>query len=403
MERKHLALTEPKIRALKDTPSLRYVSDGDGLFLLCRGASRRWILRFRQNGRQKDLSLGTWPKVPLAEARQKASEAREQASKGVDVVEARRAEKAQQKGEASLSSIAEQWMRVQTDSGRWNAQTAESARRRFLRDVLPRLAVGDIDGIASLSRRDLLAALKNAELQGAETAKRALIMLRGIFAFALASGLIEADPTSGLERLIVPPRHVHHPCPPVEALGGILRSIRDEREDTCPSLWLAQMLHPLTAVRPGELVAMRWDELDMHKAEWTFTPSKVKNAGKFTVPLSRQALDIIRKAAGYSQGVNQWVFPSPSVPGRHVAREAMRAGLIRLGIPVTAMTPHSWRAIFRTYGAECLGARPEVLEAALAHKPQGALGDTYNRATYLEERRELMQRWADFLDGLAVG
>lgn len=406
---KELIKSDATIKAaeLKEAPYR--LPDGSGLYLLVRPDGKKWWrLDYTHAGKRKTLSLGIYPNTGLALARRKADAARALLAEGIDPSEARKEEKDQQ-SEAreierrlaegipladSFEAVAREWF--DKFSPGWVAGHGDKIIRRLERDIFPWLGARPI---AELKAPELLSALRRIEDRGAiETAHRALQNCGQVFRYAIATGRAERDISADLRGALVPVSKTHLPAiTDPKAIGGLLRSI-----DGYAGFFVtkcALRLAPLVFVRPGELRKAEWSELDLDNAEWTIPAERMKMRQPHLVPLSRQAVEILRELHAVT-GRGQYVFPGARTNGRPMSDNAVLAALRRMGIPKDEMTGHGFRAMARTVLDEVLGFRPDWIEHQLAHAVRDPNGRAYNRTAHLTKRREMMQAWADYLDAL---
>lgn len=391
------ALSDAAIRTLKPRASAYPVTDGDGLFLLVRPTgTKSWRLSYYFNRKQRRLCLGSYPEIGLKRAREMTAEARAHVAAGVDPLEIKREERRKKEWELKNTFEAVAWQWYEEKAPVWAISYAREQKRCLKKNVLPVLGALPMTKIKAPL---LVGALKEILAKGKETAKKARISIQGICRFALLNGLIEADPSTALKDAIPAPEGKHFAAPrTVKEVGAILRAL-DSLKEVGGIVQYALRLHPLLAVRPGELLGARWADIDLETKEWRFIAPKTKR--HHVVPLSRQALEILKELQAIS-GRFEWVFPNLWRTERHITNAAMRAHLRRIEIGPDALTPHGWRAVFRTLGAEECGFSFDVLEAQLGHAVPDVLGRAYNRAEWMAQRREAMQNWADFLDKAKV-
>jgi len=396
-----MPLTDVTIRNAKPTDRLQKLSDGDGLYLaVLPTGGKSWRFKYRYAGKEKLLTFGTWPDVSLAAARRKREEARRLLADGIDPGAERQAERARREALAAntFEAVAREWI------ARHLSQKSEAYRERVVsqleRFAFP--AIGDRP-IAELSAPDILEVVRRVERLGIlETAHRVRQVVGQVIRYAIATGRAQADPTPALRGALppAPTKHMAAPDDPAK-VGEILRAL--EAFQGSPVVAAAIRLLPLLFCRPGELRTMRWADVDLEAAEWRFVASKTRTP--HVVPLSRQALAILRELeplTGHLPG--GWVFPNERTALRPMSNMAVNAALRRLGIDTRKeITGHGWRAVARTLLHERLGYPAEAIEHQLAHAVPDALGRAYNRTRFLEMRREMMQRWADYLDKLRDG
>jgi integrase len=391
-------LTDAAIRNAKPGAKPYKLSDGKGLFLLITPAGGKWWrLRYRFGGKEKLLSLGTYPESGLKEARTRRDEARRQIAQGIDPGEARKAQKASRGAADSFESVAREWYAKQAPG--WAKSHSVRILRRLERDLFPWLGGKPI---AEIAAPELLRALRRIESRGArETAHRALQNCGQIFRYAVATGRAERDPTSDLKGALPPAKGGHFAAltEPRQA-AALLRAI-DEYQGTFV-VRCALRLAPLVFVRPGELRHAEWADIDWEAAEWRYTAAKTGTA--HIVPLAAQALGILRELHPLT-GHGRYVFPSARTPNgsRPVSDMALLAALRRMGFPKEEATVHGFRALARTVLDEVLGFRVDFIEHQLAHAVRDPNGRAYNRTAHLPERQKMMQAWADYLDRLKKG
>ena len=407
-----MPLTDAAIRAAKSGDKPIRLFDGGGLYLeIAPSGGRWWRLKYRFGGKEKRLSLGVYPDVPLAGrkdrgsgkwidgARDKRDKARQLLANGVDPSEHRKAAKSAKADRAanSFEVVAREWFAK--FASRWAASHGEKNLRRLERDIFPWLgkqAIGDV------TAPELLTVLRRIEGRGAaETAHRARQICGQIFRYAIATGRAQRDPSGDLRGALAPVRPVHLAAlTEPKAIGNLLRAIDGYQGHLITKS--ALRLAPLVFVRPGELRAAEWAEVDLDRAEWNISATRMKMRAAHLVPLATQAVEILREIKALT-GDGRYVFPSARTTSRPMSNNAILAALRRMGIPKDEMTGHGFRALARTVLDEVLGVRPDYIEHQLAHAVRDPLGRAYNRTSHLPERRAMMQQWADYLDKLRNG
>jgi integrase len=394
-----MALTDTAIRTAKPEKKAKKIADGGGLYLLLNtNGSRWWRFDYRFAEKRKTLSMGVYPDVTLAEARQRREQARKLLANGVDPSEHKKAQKAasQVRAANSFEVIAREWFEKHRDT--WASTHSEKIIRRLEKDVFPWLGGRPV---AEITAPEILTVLRRIEGRGTlDTAHRAGGNCSQVFRYAIATGRAERDPVPDLRGALPPARGKNFAALTDPAKVGELLRAMDAFNGTLP-VQCALRLAPLLFVRPGELRQAQWADIDFDKAEWRYFVTKTKT--EHLVPLSRQAIAILRDLQPLS-GAGRFIFPGGRDPKRAMSEAAINAALRRMGYDTkTEITGHGFRAMARTILAEELHQRPEVIEHQLAHAVPDALGTAYNRTKFLKERRAMMQLWADYLDKLKAG
>lgn len=398
-----MKLTAKGVQSAKTGGKPVKLFDGGGLFLLVNPSGAKWWrLKYRFEGKEKLLSLGVYPDVGLADARERRDETRRQLTAGIDPGAARKAEKLtrQEMAKNSFEAIAREWF--EKFASAWVSTYSTKVIRRFERDVFPFIGAMPI---ADIKPRDFLQVLRRIEARGKlETARRALSEAGQIFRYAVATGRVGSDPTRDLKGALATPqvRHMASITDP-KKVGELMRSI--EGYDGHPVSLAGLRLSPLLFVRPGELRKAEWTEVDLKGALWTIPAARMKtrkqNPQDHLVPLSRQALEILVELHART-GHGRFVFPGARDHDRPMSENTVNAALRRLGYQKDEIVPHGFRAMARTILDEQLGFRPDIVEQQLAHSVRDPQGRAYNRTAHLAERRKMMQAWADYLAGLAA-
>lgn len=390
-----MPLTDSFLRTLKPGEKDEKHFDGGGMFLLSRpNGAKYWRLKYRFNGKEKLLALGTYPEVSLKEARERREAARKLLANEIDPSENRKVQKAAREERAvnSFEAIAREWYAKYSPN--WAESHAAKLLRRLDRDVFPWLGGRPI---AEITPPELLEVLRRIEDRGAlETAHRALQTCGQIFRYAVATGRAGRDPSQDLKGALPPTRAEHMAAVTEPAdVGALLRMI-DGYEGTL-TIRCALRLAPLVFVRPGELRQAEWKDFNLEAAEWRYLVSKTRT--DHVVPLARQAVAILEEIRPLT-GNGRYVFPSLRTDDRPMSDNAILSALRRMGVPKDEMSGHGFRAMARTLLHERLNFPAEVIEHQLAHRVPDALGAAYNRTKFLDDRRRMMQVWADYLDQL---
>jgi integrase len=370
------------------------LADGGGLYLLVTPAgSRWWRLRFRVRGTEKMLSLGTFPDVSLKLARERRDQARRDLANGIDPGAKRRTEKMASGN--TFEAIAREWFDKFSPS--WAPGYSSKVIRRLEICVFPWM--GSMP-IAQIKAPDLLACLRRVEARGKlGTAHRALQVCGRVFRYAVATGRAERDPSGDLRGALPPKQEKHHASfTDPRSLAGLLRAI--DAYDGSNVVRSALRLAPLVFVRPGELRAAEWKEFNLGAGEWRIGAERMKMRVQHIVPLSRQAVAILREMEPVT-GAGRFVFPSPRSDTRPLSDNGMLAALRRMGFERGVLTVHGFRSTASTLLNE-QGWNPDAIERQLAHSERDGVRAAYNYAEYLPERRKMMQAWADYIDSLKV-
>jgi integrase len=390
-----MPLTDTAIRNAKPQLKPFKLFDGGGLFLLVNpNGSRWWRLKFRIGGKEKLLSLGVYPDVSLKEARDKRDEARKLIAQGIDPSAQRKATRAAEA--ETFEAIAREWLAKFGPS--WTPEHAERITRRFERNVFPWIGARPVREVTA---PELLAVLRRIEERGAlDTAHRAHQNCGQVFRYAVATGRAERDPSADLRGALPPVNDKHHASiTDPKAIGALLRAMEGYQGSFV--VLCALRLAPLVFVRPGEMRGAEWAEIDFEKAEWRIPASKMKMREQHIVPLSVQALAILRELHPLT-GAGRYLFPSERTGERPMSENTVNAALRRLGYSKDEMTGHGFRSMASTLLNE-QGWHRDAIERQLAHAERNAVRAAYNYAEHLPERRRMMQAWADYLDGLKNG
>jgi integrase len=396
------SLTETAIRAAKPKERPYKLADGSGLTLLVNpDGSKWWRLRYRIAGREKMLSLGVYSDVSLKAARERRDEARKALAAGVDPSARRKAESATQTSD-TFEAIAREFL--ETKRKTLSASTWQRDCDQLEQMVFPYLGSKPI---AAIEAPDLLAALRRIEARGAhDTAHRARALSGRIFRFGIATGRAKRDVAADLKGALAPKATKSYAAITVPAkVGELLRAI--DGYDGQPTTAAALRLAPYVFLRPGELRAAEWSEFDLDEVDqygrghqWRIPPERMKMGEQHIVPLSTQAVAILRELQPLT-GKGKFAFPAIGNGARPLSENTLNAALRRLGYTGEQMTAHGFRSMASTLLNE-QGVHPDLIELQLAHTERNKVRAAYNRAQRLAERRAMMQAWADYLDGLRV-
>ena len=391
-----MPLNDPTIKNAKPTGKAYRLSDEKGLYLEVSPAGGKWWrLKYRFGGKEKRLSLGTYPEVGLKQARERRDEARKQLADGIDPSIHRQATKAARsdRDANSLEVLAREWHQQRHEL---SPKHAANLMARLKRDIFPWLGSRPV---MEITGPEVLAVLRRMTHRGAvESAHRAKCTISQVMRYAVATGRAERDPCPDLKGALPQPKKSHFPAiTEPTRVGELLRQL-DGYHGTFP-VCCAIRLAPMLFIRPGELRQAKWDQFDLDAGTWRFRVTKTKV--DHLVPLADQAVAILRELHALT-GQGMFVFPSARKGGtpRPMSDNTVLSALRRLGIPKEEMVGHGFRAMARTLLAERLHFRPEVIEHQLSHRVPDTLGAAYNRTKFLQDRIAMMQSWADYLDTL---
>lgn len=394
-----MALTVVQVKNAKPKEKPYKLADERGLYLLINpNGSKLWKFKYRFAALEKKLSLGAFPTVTLAAARDAREEAKKQLSKNIDPGVLKNSIKRSTKAAAenSFEAIAREW------HAKFNNKWGKSHRERILirleQNIFPWIGRRPVSEVTA---PEILSALRRIEKRGAiETAHRTLQICGQVFRYAVVSGRAERDPSGDLKGALAPVKKRHHASitDPIE-VGKLLRAINSYEGVFITKC--ALQLAPLVFVRPGELRHAEWNEFDFEKAEWRIPAAKMKMKQTHIVPLSTQAIKILNDLKPLT-GEGQYLFPSRTSSRKPMSENTILAALRRMDYSSDQMTGHGFRSLASTLLNEN-GWNRDAIERQLAHSERNNVRAAYNYAEYLPERREMMQWWADYIDELAKG
>ena len=399
LELPQMALSNTAIINAKATEKAYKLYDIDGLFLqVTPNGGKWWRLKYRFDGKEKLLSLGTYPEISLSQARQRRDDARKLLATDIDPSENRKQAKVISKLNAdnSFEIVAREWwkshMTNKADSHK------EKVIRRFELYLFPWIGKKPI---ATITAPQVLEAIKRIEKQNKlDTAHRTLQTAGQVFRYAVQTGRAVRDVTADLKGAL-PATTVKHMAAFTEPkdVAELLRAF-DAFNGTL-TVQCAIKLAPLVFVRPSELRMAKWADIDLEAGKWQYLVSKTKT--DHLVPLSTQAIAILRELHPVS-GHGEYVFQGGHSPLKPMSESAVNAALKRMGYDTkTQITGHGFRAMARTILHERLNTDPAIIEHQLAHKVPDTLGGAYNRTKFIQQRKAMMQTWADYLDELKAG
>lgn len=398
-----MSLTNQSLINLKPKPGKPYrASDSHGLYIeVSPTGSKLWRWKYRFQGKEKRLALGAYPEVSLKQARDLRFKAQQQLSEGLDPGQIRKDAKVNAKGLESFEAVAREYL------GKVKAKHSEGHHARVVarmeKDAFPFIGKR---AIRELKAPDMLDVLNRIASRGVgDTAKRLMQTCSQVFQYAVAHGRAEFDPTSALKKAlpVTKTKHFASITDP-KKLGELLRAI--EGYSGTLVVKSALRLAPLVFLRPGELRTAEWDEIDFKAGEWRIPSHKMKMRQQHIVPLSKQAIAVLRELEPYTnrkyEGKStapRYVFPGGHTKLKPMSNNAVLTALRNMGYSKEEMTGHGFRSVASTLLHE-KGWKHLAIERQLAHSEKSAVSAAYNYAEHLPERREMMQWWADYLDQL---
>ncbi|WP_114814603.1 tyrosine-type recombinase/integrase [Paraburkholderia kururiensis] len=387
-----MPLTDVAVRAAKPRERSYKLADGQGMYLeVMPNGSKYWRLKYRIGGKEKRMALGVYPAVSLLEARKAREAVKDTLRAGLDPSHEKKREKLQRTLERlnSFEAVAREWHENRKDG--WSEGHAGKVLKLLERELFPSLGARPVKEV---SAPELLAVLRKIESRGAlELARKAMQAASQVFRYAIATGRAERDPAPDLRGALRSKPVTHMKRVGEAEVPELMRKIAAYDGDL--QTRLALQLLALTFVRTGELRYAEWTEIDEEKAEWRIPPERMKMRAQHIVPLSRQALGIIRQLRQLN-GQWQWVFPSRSNAKQPISENTVLYALYRMGYH-SRMTGHGFRGLASTILNEN-GFESDWIERQLAHSERDSVRAAYNHAQYLSERKKMMQWWGDYLE-----
>lgn len=401
-------LSDPDVRHAKPKDKKYPLRDGGALYCeVLPTGTKTWRYDYRIHGKQKTYTIGQYPTIGLSEARVLRDDAKQQVKNGIDPSLQKQIEK-KAKLENSFEAIAETWLE------KYISNMSESHQKRtegFLtRDAYPYLAKREI---SILEAPDIIPVIEEVANRGAvDSAKRLKGVIQQVFDFALVHGKVSRNPVKDINLTLLLPKTIkkHYAAitDPVE-LGEFLRDCNAYHGTY--SVRSALILAPMVMLRPTELAHAEWSEFDFESKIWVLPanrrklPTHLKKANSESdvhlIPLSDQAVKLLKEAHQYS-GRSKYVFPAPRDRKKPMCPDSIRMAMRRMGYDTDTMTTHGFRGVASTF-LNTLKYRKDAIEAQLAHKDKNEVRSSYNHADYIEERREMLQDWSNYLDSLKQG
>lgn len=390
-----MPLKATTVEKIKPSTKAKKVFDERGLFLLVNPTgSKLWRFKYRFNGKEKLLALGPYPEISLKEARNRREDARSLLANGIDPSAQRKAQKQVigQNNSNTFETIGREWFLKFSPT--WSQSHFKRVERQLEKDLYP--WIGNLP-IEEITAPTLLDCLRRIEKRGAIVSTHRVRGIAGqIFRYAIATGRATRDPSNDLKGAIPPAQSTNFSAITQPQKVKILLDAIDGFEGTF-TVKCALQFSPLVFARPGEIRKALWENIDLENKQWNYLVSKTNT--NHIVPLCKQALEILSRLHPLT-GHSKYIFPSIRTPLRPMSENTINVSLRRLGINREEMTAHGFRAMARTILDEVHGFRPEIIEQQLSHTIRDPNGRAYNRTSHLEERRKMMQVWADYLDDL---
>lgn len=390
------ALTDVKIRNTKPSEKAQKLHDGGNLYIEIKPNGKRyWRYRYRIDGKENIFAIGTYPDLGLAAARTARDEARKLVKQGIHPSHQRKMMVAQQIADNAdtFQSISTEWFLRESERKKWSSNYRLQIEKTLKFDFYP--VVGSLP-IRSITPAHILGVLKKMEKRGAETlAIMARQWCSSVFRYAVAHLKVDGDPTISLKDAIKRPTVKNNPPIPEDDIPRFLKAL--EGYSGYRSTTIAIKILMLTFVRTAELRGAVWDEFNFEAKLWQIPAERMKKRVAHAVPLSDQVLKLLNELRGIT-GHQKWLFPNTRQPSVCMSATTINRALEYMGFK-DVFSAHGFRTTASTILNE-LGYRPDVIEKQLSHQDSNRVRSIYNKAEYLPERRELMQNWADYLDGL---
>lgn len=399
-----MKLSDAAVRKSKPETKPYKMTDGGGMYLFVHSnGGKYWRMDYRIAEKKKTLSIGVYPAVTLAEARQHRDDARKLLASGIDPSTAKRDQKAAstESAENSFEAVAREYHALK--SPMWSAHHATDWINTLEKEVFPKFGRKPL---ANIETPDILDILRGLEARGTfEIRARVLQRVRAVFSFAVGSGRARLNPAAGIghEVLAPTPKVKHMAALDSCEMPDFLRALAEYQDiaKASPIVFAATRLLMMTFVRTGEVRGAQWCEFNLDAALWAIPAERMKAREPHTVPLSRQAIEVIR-ALHPLTGHLPNLFPNRNGEGAIISENTVLKVIERLGYK-GRMTGHGFRTVASTYLNNLGMIRPDMIEVQLAHSDKDQVRAAYNRADYMEYRKAMMQFWADTLDAMQVG
>lgn len=396
-----MKLTNIQCKNAKPKEKPYKMAAGRGLYLeVMPNGSKYWRMKYRVKAdgklKEKRIAFGKYPDISLKEADEKCTEARKLLDQDLDPSTVRRETRraAEINSDNNFEAIARRWH--ETFKEKWTDRHANTVLRRLETDVFSE--IGSMP-IKDIKPSHLINVLKKVQKRGAyEPAHRLRQYCAQIFRYAIIHEITDTNPAAEIGMVLKPVVKKHYACLDIKEIPELLKAIHFNNARLHTDTRLAIKLLMLTFVRTKELIEAKWNEFDLENAEWVIPAERMKMRNEHIVPLSKQAVAMLKDLKERNEKWD-WVFPGHHSPRKHMSNNTILKGLERLGFK-GRMTGHGFRALAMSTIKEKLGYRHEVVDRQLAHAPKSMVQRAYDRAQFLDERKVMMQAWADYLDGL---
>lgn len=388
-----MKLTDQACKNAKPKEKTYRLFDGGGLYLeVTPKGSRLWRLKYRYLDREKKLSIGPYPLISLAEARQCREKNKRLIHDGIDPSRAKKTAKQELKAQQgnTFELLARDW--YEHKKHEWSDRNSEEVMKRLEKNVFP--VIGDTPLNELTPKKILDVALVVKERGAHELAKRIIQMCKNIFQYGVWTDRIERNIAADLTGIIKAKPTKHHAAIDSKDIPQFIRDLNDAALNR--QTYLAVYLMMLTFLRTSELIKAEWKEIDFENRQWIVPANRMKMKKDHIVPLSKQSIAILNELRNlHNHPV--YVFPSRNVRNKHMSNNTILMALDRMGYR-GKMTGHGFRALAMSTIMEKLNYRHEVPDAQLAHGKKGDVNRAYDRAKFLDERVIMMQDWADYID-----
>lgn len=392
-----MPLTDIKVKTAKPMDKAYKLTDGGGMYLLVKpNGSKYWRLKYRFVGKEKMLSIGVYPDVSLADARQKRDDARKILAAGGDPGEVKKADKLAQRlsTENTFEAIAREWHKQKAD--RWSLRYRDEIIDTFEKDIFPYLGRRPI---AEIKPMELLETLRRLEKRGALEKMRKVRQRCGeVFRYAIVTGRAEYNPAPDLATALATPKKTHFPFLTAEELPYFIKDLAGYTGSVITKT--ATQIIMQTGVRTQELRFARWQDIDFEKRLWEIPPEVMKMKRPHIVPLSEQVVELFQSLKPIT-GMYPLVFIGRNDRTKPISKESVNQVIELLGYK-GRLTGHGFRHTMSTILHE-QGFNSAWIETQLAHVDKNAIRGTYNHAHYLEGRREMMQWYGDYIESMSKG